>query len=71
MADSYRIFGAGMSPARVRCHFRSNRIPHQWRMRNGDSRTVAAVVEATGGATRPPRIRCWTRPVAPADCAPR
>jgi glutathione S-transferase len=39
MAESYRIFGAEMSPysVRVRCYFRYKGIPHQWILRNAES----------------------------------
>jgi len=36
MAESYRIFGAEMSPysVKVRSYFRYKGIPHQWILRN-------------------------------------
>jgi glutathione S-transferase len=39
MADSYRIFGAEMSPysVKVRSYFRYKAIPHQWILRNAAS----------------------------------
>jgi len=39
LADSYRIFGAEMSPysVKVRSYVRYKDIPHQWILRNGDS----------------------------------
>ena len=39
MADSYRIFGAEMSPysVKVRSYFRYKAIPHQWVLRNAAS----------------------------------
>jgi hypothetical protein len=39
VADSYRIFGAEMSPysVKVRSYFRYKGIPHQWILRIGDS----------------------------------
>jgi glutathione S-transferase len=39
MAESYRIFGAEMSPysVKVRSYFRYKRIPHQWILRNAAS----------------------------------
>src|SRR5580700_8423288 len=39
MADSYRIFGAEMSPysVKLRSYFRYKAIPHQWILRNAAS----------------------------------
>ena len=39
MADSYRIFGAEMSPysVKIRAYFRYKGIPHQWILRNAES----------------------------------
>jgi hypothetical protein len=49
MADSYRIFGAEMSPYRVkvRAYFRDKGIPHQW-IFDTVARFVCSLIEACG-----------------------
>jgi hypothetical protein len=75
MADLYRIFGSQMSPCsvKIRCYFGFKAIPHQWILRNRDSRAehheyaklpiIPRVVDHASNVrwwpTRLPAIRCF------------
>jgi len=87
MADLYRIFGSQMSPCsvKIRSYFGFKAIPHQWILRNGDSRAehheyaklpIIPLVVTTrqmrgGGRQGCPPSGALKRPVASPLCVPR
>ena len=86
MADLYCIFGSKMSPCsvKVRSYFGFKAIPHQWILRNQDSRAeqqkyaklpiiplVVTARQSGGGRQGCPPSGALKRPVASPLCVPR